>query len=212
MLTSAVERLMVAGSQFNGKNGWLNLQLYPAALSFYAAGLSLLAAENYEGFRILARDFRTGAAELNGRIGLGMERLGLQGVMDKDALNRALGQNYYVPYSERVHSLFAAIFAKQLPGVVAFDNIFDRFEFLGALLVADYRMQAGEGWICGWFGRWTHRNTPNGENIRSVLKAERDSLGSEWKLIKAGVFPSSERFDEVYGQHNTDCASRIHYL
>jgi hypothetical protein len=212
IITGAVERLMFAASEFGGNTGWLNLQLYPAALCFYAAGLGLLATENYVGFRVLARDFRTTAAELNRRSGLATERLALQGILDKDWLNRATGKREYVPYSERAHEMLSSVFAKQLPGVVGFDDIFDRFEFLCALLVADNRMQLGKDWICGWFGRWVYRHRDDGENVRSILKAERDHLGADWGLVKAGVFPSPDRFDEVCSKHNTDCASRTHYL
>ncbi|WP_263359620.1 SIR2 family protein [Acidicapsa ligni] len=210
LLTSVVERLMVTGTGFNGTTGWLDLQLYPAALVFYAAGLGLLAAERYEGLRFLTRDFRTSAVDLNRRVGLALPRLGLQGILDKDTLNRILGKNFYVPYSERVHGLFSAVVAKQLPGVQDFDDLFDFFEFLGSLIVTDDRMASDEGWVCGWFGKWAFRDSL-GKNVRTTMKADRDRLGVDWPIVKAGIFANLERFDEVHERHKTDCASRARW-
>jgi hypothetical protein len=212
MMLGAVERLMMLKSEFGGYNNWIDLQLYPASLALYAIGLGFVAAENYKAFKALARDFRTSAGELNRRINSAMERLGLQGVINTDLLNSAINQRQHVPCSERVHQLFSSIFLKQLPGVVAFDDLFDRFEFLCALVVADTRMQDETRWICGWFGRWIYRNRDYGENIRSTVKAERDRLGKDWAPIQTGVFASTERFDEIFERHRTDCVSRFpHY-
>lgn len=207
LLISIVERLMSAASEFGGITGWLNLRLYPAALVFYAVGMGLLAAERYEDFKYLTRDFRTNAMDLNRRSGLALPRLGLQGILDKDTLNRILGKNFYVPFSERVHDLFAAVVQKQLPGVLDFDHLFDSFEFLGALVVTDDRMARDEGWVCGWFGKWAYRDE-YGTNVKSTMKADRDRLGAEWPIVKAAIFSSLERFDEVYVRHKKDCASR----
>ena len=199
---------MVAGNEFNGITGWLSLLLYPAALVFYAIGLAILAAGRYEGLRLLTRDFRTGAADLNKRNGLALPRLGLQGILDKDTLNRALKQRSYVPFSVRVYNLFLSMFAQQLPGVQDFDVLFDQFEFLGALVVTDDRMASDQGWVCGWFGKWAYRDAYE-RNVRMTMKADRDRLGPEWPFVKAGIFASLERFDEVYERHKADCVSRI---
>ena len=100
LVMSAVERLMIAASEYNGTNLWLDLQLYPAALVFYAAGLALVAAERYDFLKLFTRDFTTCAMDLNRKVGLALPRLGLQGVFNKDVLNRALGKNFYVPFSQ----------------------------------------------------------------------------------------------------------------
>jgi hypothetical protein len=52
---------------------------------------------------------------MNNRVGSVIERLGLQGTINKDVLNAAINQTQHVPYSERVNRLFSAVFAKQLP-------------------------------------------------------------------------------------------------
>jgi hypothetical protein len=207
LVISTVERLMLAASEFGGITGWLDLQLYPAALVYYSAGLALVASGRYGLLKSLTRDFRTSAMDLNRRVGLALPRLGLQGILDKDALNRISGTRFYVPYSERVHGLLAPMVHKQLPVVSDFDHVFDFFEFLGALIVTDDRMANNDGWVCGWFGKWAFRDG-YGANVRSTMKADRDRLGEEWPLFKAGIFSGLERFDEVYERHKNDCASR----
>jgi hypothetical protein len=207
LVMSAVERLMFAASEYNGTNLWLDLQLYPAALVFYAAGFALVAAERFDLLKVLTRDFTTRAVDLNRKVGLALPRLGLQGVFNKDVLNRALGTNFYVPFSQRVHDLFAPVIARQLPAVSDFDNLFDVFEYTGALIVTDDRMAQGEGWVCGWFGKWAYADS-YGTNAKTTMKSDRDRLGAEWPFIKAGIFKSIERFDEVYERHQKDCASR----
>jgi hypothetical protein len=69
----------------------------------------------------------------------------------------------------------------------AFDDLFYRCEYLGALVAADLRLSREERWICGWFGRFVRRNTDFGENIRQMLKKGRDRLGDEWAPIKTQV-------------------------
>ena len=207
LVMSSVERLMFAASEYNGINVWLDLQLYPAALVFYAAGLALVAAERFDLLKILTRDFTTRAMDINRKVGLALPRLGLQGVFNKDVLNRALGKSFYVPFSQRVHDLFAPVVAKQLPGVSDFDNLFDTFEYLGALIVTDDRMAQGEGWVCGWFGKWAYADR-YGTDAKTTMKSGRDRLGAEWPFVKAGIFTNLERFDEVYDRHQKDCASR----
>lgn len=207
LVISAVERLMFAASEYNGTVLWLSLQLYPAALTFYAAGLALIATGRYDLLKVLTRDFTTRATDINRKLGLALPRLGLQGVLDKDVLNRVLGKNFYVPFSQRVHDLFAPVIAKYIPGVSDFDHVFDVFEYLGALIVTDDRMAQGEGWVCGWFGKWAYADH-YGTTAKTIIKSERDRLGSECPFIKAGVFANLERFDEVYERHQKDCASR----
>ena len=67
---------------------------------------------------------------------------------------------------------------KQLPAVSDFDNLFDVFEYLGALIVTDDRMAQGEGWVCGWFGKWAYADS-YGTNTKTTMKSDRDRLGAE---------------------------------
>lgn len=208
LLQSALERLMRLKEQFGGINLWVELQLYPACLALYAIGLGLVAARNYAGFAAIAR-YRTGTAELNRRTGLALGRVAAQACLDGDALNRALGQRWRTPGSERVLSVFKPLIETYLLTVASAEDLFDRFEYLCALVLADDRMSRDEH-ICGWFGRWGWRHRDS-DHISSKLKEERASEGDHWQIIRDGVFASVGRFDEVVERHRTDCLLRFPY-
>jgi hypothetical protein len=207
-LKGAIERLMGLKANFGGYDYLIDLQLYPAALAFYAVGLGFVTAGNYMGFTALLKEFQTGAGELNHKIEPASERLQLQYSIHNDQLNRALGKADHTPGSDRVFNLFGLIFQKYLPSVVDFENLFDRFEYLNALVLADYRASKDKS-ICGWRGRWVYRNREYGGHISELLKEERNKLGPSWPPINAGLFPSVERFDEILERQRTECLNKF---
>jgi hypothetical protein len=207
-LLGTIERLMGLKSNFGGYDNWVNLQLYPATLAFYAVGLGFVTTGSYVGFTALLREFRTSAGELNHKVELASERLQLQGSINSEVLNQTLASRQYVPGSERVFNLFAPIFQKYLPSVVDFEDLFDRFEYLNALVLADYRASKDKS-ICGWRGRWVYRNRDYGGHISELLKEERNQLGPNWPPINAGLFASVERFDEILERQCTECLNKF---
>lgn len=207
-LVGTIERLMGLKENLGGFDYLIDLQLYPATLAFYAVGLGFVTAENYRGFTALVKEFRTGAGEMNHRIEPASERLQLQYSVKTDVLNQALESRDYTPGSDRVFKLFAPIFQKYLPSVVDFENLFDRFEYMNALVLADYRASKDEQ-ICGWRGRWVWRNRDYGGHVLDLLKEERNQLGSKWPPIEAGLFASVERFDEILERQRTECLNKF---
>jgi hypothetical protein len=207
-LKGTIERLMGLKVNFDGYDYLINLQLYPAALAFYAVGLGFVTAGNYMGFTALLKEFQTGAGELNHKIEPASERLQLQYSIHNDVLNRALGKELYTPGSDRVFNLFSPIIQKYLPSVVDFENLFDRFEYLNALVLADYRASRDKS-ICGWRGRWIYRNRDYGGHVSELLKEERSQLGPNWPPITAGLFASVERFDEILERQRTECLNKF---
>jgi hypothetical protein len=207
-LVGTIERLMGLKLNFSGYDNWINLQLYPATLAFYAVGLGFVTAGNYAGFAALLKEFRTGAGEMNHKIEPASERLQLQFSIRNDVLNQALGTQEYVPGSERVFRFFAPIFQKYLPSVIDFEGSFDRFEYLNALVLADYRASKDKS-ICGWRGRWVYRNREYGGHISELLKEERDQTGPNWPPINAGLFASVERFDEILERQRAECLNKF---
>lgn len=205
-LKGSIERLMGLKVNFNGYEYLIDLQLYPATLAFYAVGLGLVTSGNYRGFTTLLKEFRTDAGGMNHKVEPASECLQLQNSIDSGELGKALGKESYTPGSDRVFNLFASIFQKYLPSVVDFENFFDRFEYLNALVFADYRASKDKS-ICGWRGRWVWRNWEYG-HISELLKEERNQLGAKWPPIEAGLFASVERFDEIVERLRMECLNR----
>jgi hypothetical protein len=207
-LKGTIERLMGLKVNFGGYDRLIALQLYPATLAFYAVGLGFVTSGNYMGFTALLKEFQTGAGEMNHKVEPASERLQLQYSIHKDVLNQALGTQYDTPGSDRVFNLFAPIFQKYLSSVVDFENLFDRFEYLNALALADSRASKDKS-ICGWWGRWARRNREYGGHISELLKEERNQLGPKWPPIDTGLFASVERFDEILERQRTECLNRF---
>jgi hypothetical protein len=207
-LKGAIERLMGLKVNFGGFDYLIDLQLYPATLAFYAVGLGFVTSGNYIGFTALLKEFETCAGEMNHKIEPASQRLQLQYSIRNDVLNQALGSRHYVPGSERLFNLFTPIFLKYLPSVVDFEGSFDRFEYLNALVLADYRASRDKS-ICGWWGRWGWRNREYGGHVSELLKEERNQLGPNWPPIVAGLFASVERFDEILERQRTECLNRF---
>ena len=204
VLLGNIERLMKLKTSFAGYSNWIELQIYPATLCFYAVGLSFVAVENYRGLTALLREFRTGAGEMNNIVNLASERLQVHGALNGDVLNEAAAQPQRVPASERVFDLMEPLFRNYLPTVTAFEDVFDKFEYLCALVLADHRALK-DSHIFGWYGRWAWRNRERGIHVLQKLKEERDQQGAQWAVIKKGLFPSVERFDEILERQRTEC-------
>jgi hypothetical protein len=206
-LVGTIERLMGLKRNYAGFDYLINLQLYPGTLAFYAVGLGFVTAGNYRGFTALVKDFRTNAGEMNHRIESASERLQLQYSIHNDVLNQALGSRLHTPGSDQVFKLFAPMFQKYLPSVTDYEDSFDRFEYLNALVLADSRASQDKS-ICGWRGRWSWRNREYGGHISELLNEERRKLGFKWPPIEAGLFGSVERFDEVLERQRAECLNR----
>ena len=209
LLCVVVERLMSLASVQGGVTLWINLQLYPAALAFYATGVALIGGGNYQGYRRLVREFHTRLGHYTNISVPAFERLQLSRIVDKDALNAAIGKIQHLPASERVHGILSKIFAQRLPFAGSFDDAFDRFELLCSLVLMDLKQNDGHG--CGWFGRWLYREELYDRSAPTLLKQERDRLALDWPPLVTGVFSSAARFDEVFERHQTDCVSRTSF-
>jgi hypothetical protein len=209
LLQSVLERLMRLKEQFGGKNYWVDLQLYPACLAFYSIGLGLVAAGNYTVFASVVR-YRTGAAELNHRVGLALGRLSPRACLYGDALNRVLSQKWHTPANERILSVFQPLIDTYLLSVPSAEDLLDRFEYLCALVLADDRMTRGER-PCGWGGRWQWRHREFG-HIHDKLNEERQREADCWPIVASGLFSSLSRFDEVMELHRAQCLLPVQFL
>jgi hypothetical protein len=96
-----------------------------------------------------------------------------------------------------------------------FDDIFDRFEYLFALVyfdMASSKSVTDPGWTSapagrfGWRGRDYGRS---GSHVSEALAIENDRQKDAWGLIRSGLFASSMRFKEVNDSYRTEILSKI---
>jgi hypothetical protein len=102
----------------------------------------------------------------------------------------------YTPLSDHLYEVLRSFLKEILPDELKCQKCFDRFEYLYALVCADFDLkQGGDGWgPVGSFG-WRYRRH-NG--LMKELDAEIANAGKEWPPLKAGLFNSSvERIQQV---------------
>jgi hypothetical protein len=117
---------------------WNNLRYYPATLALYAGGIASMAAGHW---RILVAllmqpirrfDPQPAIIELNS-----------QAIMDAAVQREALGNvNVLTPLSERIFRVLRTPLRDLFADEAAYEPMFDQFEYLIAMVVADVRLQA----------------------------------------------------------------------
>lgn len=196
LLARTLERVANSSDQWNGNSVWLKLRRYPAMLSAYAAGIGALANERYANL----------AAVLTGpqikEIGRDAQPLAVGvhawSVLDKDVAARLPGMgNRFTPVSLWLEDTLREPLRHLIPDREEYTRLFDRYEYLQALVVADLTRQDWEGrlWApVGSFGwRWRHA----GGEAQQIAN-EVESAGADWPLLQAGLFGGSlDQFKEV---------------
>ena len=184
--TKALERLT---DFLDGSRGvWNNLRLYPALLIVYSAGLSALAAQNYE--MLAAVLIRAQDRSMTGENKPLILSLSPIHVMERN-IGRQLPnrERQYFPLSEYLFQIIATNLKEFLPNNSEFDEVFDRLEFFCALVVADFGQQFSRHWIpLGRFG-WKYQN--GGIHISRKIQIELEREGDNWLPLKSGFFGGS---------------------
>jgi hypothetical protein len=93
-----------------------------------------------------------------------------------------------------------------------YDDAFDRFEYLYALVYFDEGKKDGQ--TIGWapIGRfsWRHRFiVTSGVHVSQALLGEHQKEGAEWGPIKTGLFDDSDRFTRVEEEFRNDVLSHV---
>jgi hypothetical protein len=209
-----VLRLLSISPPRSGTTILLNLSRYPACMLLYAGGIAAIAAKKYETLRVLLKDSRTSIdIPLDGKDDLLIKKLVLGMVVDADALNQCSGgQRYKTPSSDRLYSFLRDTLRPFLPSDLQYDDAFDRFEYLFALVYLDAQDREGSfAWAPA--GRFAWRNRfigTSGTHISTVLLEESKKEKSNWGPIRAGLFESAQRFADVDQGFRENVLSKIH--
>jgi hypothetical protein len=177
--------------QTAGSTFLLTLQLYPALLVMYAGGLSALAAGNLENLKnILTAQYTSDARDPQELV------LEANCTMLGNAGNQLLGyERRKTPLSDHLFELFDASLPKELTFGQDYALLFDRWEILVGMVVADIYRDRGKNIGFGsWapVGRFSWRGEyTDGASIKLVRK-ELESQKLNWMPLKAGLFDGSE--------------------
>lgn len=187
--------------QGGGVNVWLNLQWYPLLLLLYQAGIAAVGSKNYKALSEILyikldcpyNDNREPfIAQKTSNTILDFVRMKL--------FNHIPGyEKKYTPMSDYLFKQLQPFMDDLFFLGKGYESIFDEFEVLYALVVADLNLQSEYGlWgPIGRFGwKFSGRGVGNSPFTKLVLEAE--SLKDQWPPLKAGMFEGSyERFIKV---------------
>jgi hypothetical protein len=178
---------------------WLNLRWYPLILELYCAGVAAVEGKRYDS---LVSIFYSTISRSDSRLkDESMAVAVANGILELtrgEIFKRLPGHDrHYTPMSEYLYKTLQPKLDDILFIGKSYENSFDEFEILFALVVADLRKQNGQHvWFpIGRFG-WKGRQDDNAPFSRLISEA--NALGENWEPIKAGLFGGKpERFNDA---------------
>lgn len=185
----------------NGLVIWSELCWYPMLLELYCAGIAAIDGQRYDS---LAAIFSTIIPKTGYRSKYETFVEGVSsnvGELIKTSKQIPGHEKNYVPLSEYLYKILQPKLDDALFLGGSYEQSFDRFEVLFALVVADLRVANGQS-LWGPIGRfgWKHSAQDNSPLERVISEGRK--LKDEWSPIKAGLFGGSfERFDNVATQY-----------
>lgn len=183
-----------------GSNIWLNLRWYPLLLLLYYAGISAVESKNYKTLSTILytklgeSDYGSGGHYFAQKLSAAILELTRANVFKRIPGH----EKYYTPSSEYLFKQVQPPIDNLLFLGKGYEAVFDEFEILYALVVADLKLQSGRHLWCpvGRFGWKFSNNQENSSFIKLINEAA--SLKENWPPIQAGMFAGSyERFEKT---------------
>jgi hypothetical protein len=177
-----------------------NLRLYPALLLLYGAGIASIAAGKYSTFSSLLTVPKI--RPMYGEESTLVLALHPWSVMDRPEIQRLLPglDRNLIPLSNHLNDILRDPLRDILPQDANYQDHFNRFEYLAALVHADLGEEKyGEIWapvgLFGYRSRLSHRDTSIMNRIQSDFE---NSTQTTWPPLRAGLFGgSAERFKSI---------------
>ncbi len=184
LVPGIVTRLANAPERASGQVPFLELSLYPALLVLYGAGLGAVIGRREEQLAELLSP-----ATIRDRNEWKPVALVLSGPA---AIDHRIGQRLpgferrHTPASDRLCSVMRPWVSELEPDQESYERAFDRWEYLLGLTMFDLTRQThGTGYApvgrLSWRGHY-------GNGIEQALEQEIESAGSDWPLLRAGLF------------------------
>jgi len=179
---------------------WNALRWYPVMLLLYSTGISALAAEKYDNLAsiLLTRVGASRSYDAPAELVLALGEAILELIRTKAFEQLPGHERHYVPRSEYLFKLLQPTLDDLLFLGRDYENNFDRFEVLFALVYADLEKKYKESHFWCPVGRfaWKFRDTRTNPLKEIIDEADREK--GSWGPIKAGLFSSDySRFKDV---------------
>lgn len=189
-----LERITVYPNPGEYNEMLFTLYYYPALLLLYSGGIASIAAKNYDTFAALS--FKTSVFLRNEKNPLALFLYDNVDMME--FFKKIPGfERLYTPLSSYLEEKLKPYFKDYLPQEEKYRECFDKFEYLLALIVADYYSKKhSQVWGPGGCFYWRGSTSP--VDIKKEIELESNNLGNNWSLLKTGAFDGSlNRFLDI---------------
>ena len=185
-LTVLLRRLAEAPHGGSGDLLLLDLVRYPALLAMYAAGVAMVARQEYSRLRTI----------LDLEMNIDRERRPLLAALSSrhiltEAIEQELqrsGHSSRTPASDELYEALRPSFSDLIPSDDEYADVFDRFEYLLSLAEADWWITSGKSarFSGGRFG-WRHVSGSS-DVLPHLVAAELERHDTAWPPLSAGMF------------------------
>jgi len=198
-LTRLTDRLGPEG----GLTVWQALRWYPIMLLLYSTGISALASDKYENLaailltKVGSSRFTRVSTELTLSVGEAIQNL-----ERAEAFKQLPGhERHYVPRSEYLFKLLQPILDDLLFLGRDYEQDFDQFEVLLALVHSDLEEQQSH-YVWGPLGRFGWKFHQGDANPLKDIMADANRHKESWEPLKAGLFGGDyTRFEKIAGEY-----------
>lgn len=202
LITSSLERL-ANKPRHNGVIGLNNLQLYPALLVLYSAGISALSFNRFDNLAaiLLEPEYRDYSDREKVPV---IDKLHVYSVFDQGAdklVPRPDAKREYTAANNYIFDVIRPVLRSYLPDDLKYEETFDTFEYLLALTHMDLLMRSYSP--VGRFG-WNYKSWGiSRKSPKDDFTATSAELGAGWGLLKAGFFKGSvDRLREIMQEND----------
>jgi hypothetical protein len=181
---AAIERLANVDRGGESFTDWIEMRRYPAMLLMYGGGLAAISSSRHETLMGLLTSAHVieNEKELPAAVELCFEK-----VMKFDVGRILPGMaKRPTPVSEHVRDYLRPKIKDLVPREDQYDRIFDRFEYLLALVCADDCDKQGRVPRIP-IGRFGWKDRDYGRHVSAEVADEFVKQGAEWPLLKAGL-------------------------
>jgi len=197
--TKCIERIANGRNTGGGVKGWLDLQRFPPLSLLYVGGLGALAGRKYGTLLALltAPRYRTDRGDDFPLLRV----LNVWDAFEKNVAQSVLGEGpRHTPQSDFLCENLRPFLADLIPDPLAYEDLFDEFEYFLALAFSDMKIPTLTNWIP--VGRFGWRNRLNeGQHVIDKVDKEARRYGTEWAPLQAGWFDGS--FEKYEGAKAT---------
>lgn len=199
-----LRRLSSVLQSSNGLQVWNSLKWYSLVLHFYSLGIGSVAADNYGILKVFLDECYSDKFNPAMKTPISMAiSSGFASAREafKELPDRS---KQFVPFSEYAFSKFGDSITRILGLGNDYEDIFDRYEILFALLYADEEAKARDGRVWGPIGRfgWKFSRSHGDSNPYVRILEEASIAKDDWPPLLAGCFSGSyERFREISGEY-----------